>query len=163
VNQQINASEVRLIDAEGKQVGVISLAEALNTASREGLDLVEIVADGKPPICRVMDFGKYLFEQSKKQKRKSKQVQVKEVKLRPVTEIGDYGVKLKKAVGFLKKGDKVKFTVRFRGREISYQEQGMAMLHRIIQDLADVGAVEQEAKAEGRQLTMVIMPARQKH
>jgi len=118
---------------------------------------VEISPNAEPPVCRIMDYGKYLFEISKKQRKKTKHtVQLKEIKLRPVTEIGDYTVKIRKAIEFLKEGHKVKFSVRFRGREMSYQNQGVDILKRAENDLKDYGAVEQQAKIEGRQMVMVI-------
>lgn len=123
--------------------------------------MVEIAPQASPPVCRIMDYGKYRFEQNKKsaqQKKKQKQVQLKEIKLRPVTDEGDYQIKLKAAIRFLEDGDKVKFTVRFRGREISYQNQGFDLLTRIEQALGDTILVEQRSKSEGRQVTMVVGP-----
>jgi translation initiation factor IF-3 len=147
---------VRLIGPDGKQLGIVDLNEALATAKEHVLDLVEISADASPPVCRVMDYGKFLFEQGKRQKKKTKQIHIKELKMRPGTDIGDYQVKLRKAVEFLQNGDKVKFTVRFRGREMAYQRQGMDMLKRIEQDLLEQGSVEQMPKMEGRQMVMVV-------
>ncbi|MDF3055000.1 MAG: translation initiation factor [Gammaproteobacteria bacterium] len=150
-----------LIGATGEKIGVTQLRDALNQAQAENLDLVEISPNGDPPVCRIMDFGKYRFEQSKKQmrhKRKLKQVQLKELKMRPGTDIGDYQVKMRKAVEFLKEGDKVKFTVRFRGREISFQNLGAEMLERIQKDLEDIAVVEQRSKMEGRQMVMIVGP-----
>lgn len=162
VNRQIIAREVRLINAEGSQVGVVSTIEALQQAQDSGLDLVEISPQSKPPVCRVMDYGKFLFEQRKRQKKKSKQVHIKELKLRPVTDIGDYMVKIRKAIDFLKEGTKVKFTVRFRGREFSYQQQGKDILQRAENDLSEYGTAEQSAKLEGKQLVMIVSPGKQK-
>lgn len=125
------------------------------------MDLVEIAPQAEPPVCRVMDYGKYRFEQSKKialQKKKQKQVQIKELKLRPVTDVGDYQVKLRSAIRFLEEGHKVKFTVRFRGREMSYQELGLDLLRRMERDLAILASVEQTPKLEGRQVSMVVAP-----
>lgn len=122
---------------------------------------MEIVSKSKPPVCRIMNYGKYLFEQSKR-KKKSKQIHIKEVKMRPVTEIGDYNVKLKKAIIFLRQGDKVKFTIRFRGREMAYQEQGADILSRIENDLKEFGTVEQHPKMEGRQMIMIVCPQKSK-
>ncbi len=137
------------------------LRQALQVAEEASLDLVEIAPQAVPPVCRVMDYGKYRFEQNKKQavqKKKQKQVQIKELKLRPATDVGDYQVKLRSALRFLEEGDKVKFTVRFRGREMSYQELGMELLRRIEQDLSEVGAIEQRPKLEGKQIVMIVGP-----
>lgn len=161
INQQITIAEVRLIDAEGQQIGVVSTREALRAAEEAGLDLVEISPTAKPPVCRIMDYGKYLFEISKKQaeaKKKQKQIQVKELKFRPTTEEGDYQVKLRNLIRFLEHGDKVKITLRFRGREVAHQDLGMRILDRLQQDIAEHGIVEQQAKREGRQLMMVLSP-----
>jgi translation initiation factor IF-3 len=161
INQQISVSEVRLIDAEGQQIGIVSTREALRAAEESGLDLVEISPTAKPPVCRIMDYGKYLFEISKKQaeaKKKQKQIQVKELKFRPTTEEGDYQVKLRNLIRFLEHGDKVKITLRFRGREVAHQDLGMKILERLQQDIAEFGIVEQHAKREGRQLMMVLSP-----
>lgn len=150
-----------MIDKDGNQVGVISTREALRAAEESGLDLVEISPTAKPPVCRVMDYGKYLFELSKKQaeaKKKQKQIQVKEIKFRPTTEDGDYQVKLRNLVRFLNHGDKVKITLRFRGREMIHQEIGVKLIERLLQDTAEYAVVEQQAKREGRQLLMVLSP-----
>lgn len=149
---------MRVIGADGNQIGILAIAEAIICAREAELDLVEIAPTANPPVCRIMDYGKYLFEQSKRQKKKSKQIHLKEIKMRPVTDIGDYMIKLRKAREFLKDGDKVKFIIRFRGREIEYQEQGLEILRRAAADLHDVGQVEQAVKPEGRQLIMVIIP-----
>lgn len=163
LNEQINVNEVRLIGQNGEQVGVVSLQEALNMAAAADLDLVEIVPTAKPPVCRIMDYGKFKFEQSKKAhqaKKRQKQIHVKEVKFRPVTEEGDYQVKLRNLIRFLQDGDKAKVTMRFRGREITHQELGVEFLKRIEKDLADVGVVEQFPQMEGRQMVMVLSPKR---
>lgn len=155
--------EVRLIDQEGNQVGVVKAREALQAAEEQGLDLVEISPNAKPPVCRIMDYGKYKFEQSKRQaaqKKKQKLIHVKEVKFRPVTDQGDYLVKLRKIVGFLERGDKVKVSLRFRGREMQHREQGLVLLSRVRKDVAEQVqplVVEQEPKLEGRQMTMVVI------
>lgn len=150
-----------MIDADGEQAGIVDLDTALKKAEIASLDLVEISPNAEPPVCRIMDYGKYLFELSKKQKKKPKHsIQVKEVKLRPVTEMGDYMVKIRKAIEFLKEGNKVKFTVRFRGREMSYQNQGIDILKRAENDLRDYGTIEQQAKVEGRQMAMIIGPVK---
>jgi translation initiation factor IF-3 len=152
---------VRLIGPDGAQIGVISREEALRIADENDLDLVEVVPNAEPPVCRVMDYGKFLFEQTKKrhaQKRKQKQIQVKEVKFRPATDEGDYQIKLRNLIRFLTQGDKVKVTLRFRGREMVHQDLGMQMLKRIETDLERYGAIEQFPKLEGRQMVMVIAP-----
>ncbi len=159
LNEDITSPEVRLINAEGEQVGVVSISEAQQTAEDSGLDLVEIVPNSEPPVCRVMDYGKFIFEQNKKKhaaKKKQKQIQVKEIKFRPGTEDGDYQIKLKNLIKFLNNGDKVKITLRFRGREMVHQELGTRMLKRIEADLEEYGAVEQFPKMEGRQMVMVL-------
>lgn len=161
MNEQITSPEVRLIDSEGNQAGIVSTREALRVAEEADLDLVEISPTAKPPVCKVMDYGKYLFELSKKQaeaKKKQKNFQVKEIKFRPTTEEGDYQVKLRNLTRFLGNGDKVKVTLRFRGREMVHQELGMRLLERLAKDVEEIGVVEQEAKREGRQLLMVIAP-----
>lgn len=154
---------MRLINAEGEQVGVVSISEALQSAENSELDLVEIVPNAEPPVCRVMDYGKFVFEQNKKKhaaKKKQKQIQVKEIKFRPGTEDGDYQVKLRHLIKFLTEGDKVKVTLRFRGREMAHQELGSKMLSRIETDLEEHGIVEQFPKMEGRQMVMVLAPKR---
>jgi translation initiation factor IF-3 len=154
---------VRLIDAEGQQVGVISLDEAKRVAEEAGLDLVEISPNAKPPVCRIMDYGKYKFQQSKKAqeaKKKQKQIQVKEVKFRPGTDEGDYQVKLRNLTRFLKDGDKAKVTLRFRGREMAHQDLGLKLLRRVEEDLSELSTVEQRPKLEGRQMVMVLAPAK---
>jgi translation initiation factor IF-3 len=161
VNDEIAARDVRLIGADGEQVGILSLQEAQGRADDIDLDLVELVPNADPPVCRLMDYGKFLFEQSKKKhaaKRKQKQIQVKEIKFRPGTEEGDYQVKMRNILRFLANGDKVKVTLRFRGREMVHQELGSKMLDRIETDLSAYGAVEQFPKLEGRQMVMVVAP-----
>ncbi|HEX5360821.1 MAG TPA: translation initiation factor IF-3 [Fluviicoccus sp.] len=165
INENITAREVRLIGVDGQQVGVVSLNEALQAAEDAKLDLVEIVADAVPPVCRIMDYGKHLFEKKKQAaeaKKNQKQAQIKEVKFRPGTEEGDYQVKLRNLVRFLSEGDKAKVSLRFRGREMAHQELGMELLKRVENDLAEYGAVEQHPKMEGRQLIMVIAPKKRK-
>ncbi|MCB1908182.1 MAG: translation initiation factor IF-3 [Rhodocyclaceae bacterium] len=161
VNREINAPEVRLIDAEGEQVGIVSIQTAMNAAGDAGLDLVEIAPLAKPPVCRVMDYGKYKYQESKKAheaKLKQKQTQLKEVKLRPGTDENDYQIKLRNLVRFLNDGDRCKVTLRFRGREMAHQEFGLRQLERIKTDLDELGQVEQMPKMEGRQMVMVIAP-----
>lgn len=156
---------MRLIDAEGEQVGIVPLSDALARAQAATLDLVEIVADSDPVVCKIMDYGKHLFEIKKTKaaaKKKQKQQQIKEMKFRPGTEEGDYQVKLRNLMRFLEHGDKAKVTLKFRGRELAHQELGMEMMQRIEQDLGEWGVVEQSAKMEGRQLTMVIAPKKKK-
>jgi translation initiation factor IF-3 len=161
LNGEITATEVRLIDQEGTQAGIVSLDEALSAATEAGLDLVEIQPNAEPPVCRIMDFGKFVFEQKKQKqaaKKKQKQVHVKEVKFRPGTEEGDYQVKLRNLIRFLSDGDKAKVTMRFRGREHAHRELGLEMLKRIESDLAEYGQVEQQPQMEGRQMVMVLGP-----
>ncbi len=160
-NKDITAPELRVIDAEGEQQGIMKLADALEFAKGLSLDLVEVSPNAEPPVCRVMDYGKFLFEENKKAhvaKKKQKQIQVKEIKFRPGTEEGDYQVKLKKLVNFLEGGDKTKVTLRFRGREMAHREVGMAMLNRVGKDLDELAVVEQHPKMEGRQMVMVFAP-----
>ena len=152
---------MRLIDAEGNQVGVVRLEDALSRAEEEGLDLVEIVPTADPPVCRLMDFGKFLFDQKKKRaeaKKKQKQVQVKEIKFRPGTDEGDYQVKLRNLTRFLNDGDKAKVTMRFRGREHAHRDLGLKLLRRVEGDLAELSTVEQQPQMEGRQMVMVLGP-----
>ena len=154
---------MRVIGAEGEQVGILSRDEALAMAQEAGLDLVEIQPNGDPPVCRIMDFGKFKFEQQKKAhaaKRKTKQVEIKELKFRPTTDIGDYAIKLRNLRRFLEEGDKVKITVRFRGREMAHQELGMQMAARIEKDLAEEVVIEQRPRLEGRQMIMMVAPKR---
>ena len=159
MNSRINVQEVRLIASNGDQVGVVETVKALELAKNEDLDLVEIVPNQKPPVCRIMDYGKYKFEQSKKAhsaKKKQKITQVKEIKFRPNTEEADYQVKLKSLIKFLTGGDKTKITMRFRGREIAHQVIGRDFLDRIQKDLDEYGIVEQIPSFEGRQMVMVM-------
>lgn len=165
LNHQITANQVRLIDADGEQRGIVSIEEALGIAEEQGLDLVEVAGEASPPVCRIMNFSKFRYDQQKKQqeaKKKQKQIQVKEIKFRPGTDIGDYKVKLRNLVRFLEDGNKAKVTLRFRGREMAHQELGLELLQRVEADLADLGQVEQRPKMEGRQMTMIIAPSKQK-
>lgn len=160
INENIRARECRLIGADGEQVGVVSLNEALRAAEEAGLDLVQI-SDSDPIVCKVMDYGKHLYDQKKRAneaKKKQTQMQVKEIKFRPGTDVGDYQVKLRNLMRFLEGGDKTKITIRFRGREMAHQELGMELLNRVEADLADYGTVEARPKLEGRQMVMVIAP-----
>ena len=150
-----------MIGADGSQVGVVSREAAIQMAVESAMDLVEISPTAVPPVCRIMDFGKFLFEQNKKAhaaKRKTKQIQVKEVKFRPGTEEGDYQIKLRNLIRFLTSGDKAKVTLRFRGREMAHQELGVKLLQRVRQDLEPHGIIEQMPRLEGRQMVMVIAP-----
>lgn len=165
INEAITARVVRLIDQNGEQVGVVPLDEALDRAADADLDLVEIDANAQPPVCRIMNYGKYKFELSKKQqaaRKKQKQIEVKEIKFRPGTDEGDYQVKLRNVRRFLEDGDKAKITLRFRGREMAHQDIGMQVLNRIENDLQDFAIVEQRPKLEGRQMVMVLTPKKGK-
>ncbi|MFT6429865.1 MAG: translation initiation factor IF-3 [Halopseudomonas sp.] len=165
INENITASEVRLIGAEGEQIGIVSIQEAMAAAEEAKMDLVEISPDAEPPVCRVMDYGKHIFEKKKQQavaRKNQKQIQIKEIKFRPGTEDGDYKVKLRNLIRFLSDGDKAKVSLRFRGREMAHQELGMELLKRVEQDLLEYGTVEQHPKMEGRQLMMVIAPKKKK-
>ena len=160
-NEEIDATDVRVIDSAGEQAGVMPLAAAIDLAKDEGLDLVEVSPNVDPPVCRIMDFGKHLFELNKKAqsaKRKQKQVHVKEIKFRPGTDEGDYQVKLRKLTEFLEYGDKAKITLRFRGREMAHQELGAQLLARVRKDLDEIGVVEQMPQMEGRQMVMMMSP-----
>ena len=161
VNQEIASESVRLIDAEGGQVGIVSLEEALEAADETGYDLVEISPNAEPPVCRLMDYGKFLFQQNKKRQASKKRQQVihlKEVKFRPSTEEADYQTKLRNLKRFLNNGDKTKVTLWFRGREMRHQELGMKLLERVEHDLEELAKVEQFPKMEGRRLSMVLTP-----
>ena len=152
---------MRLISQTGEQLGVVSTREAMDMAAEQDVDLVEISPTAKPPVCKLMDFGKFKYEQAKKRdeaKKKQKQVQIKEIKFRPGTDDGDYNIKMRNINRFLEDGDKVKVTLRFRGREMAHQELGAQLLKRVAADLAEVGSVEQFPKMEGRQMVMMIAP-----
>ncbi len=165
INDQIEASEVRLIGADGEQVGIVTIEEALEHARNAGLDLVQMAGDIEPVVCKVLDYGKHLFDIKKTKaaaKKKQRQQQIKEMKFRPGTDIGDYNIKLRNLTRFLEEGDKVKISLRFRGREMAHQELGMDMMKRIETDLIELGTVEQHPKMEGRQMLMVIAPKKKK-
>lgn len=165
MNGEITAREVRLIKDDGEQAGVVAIDEALQMAEEADLDLVEISPDANPPVCRMMDYGKFIFEENKKKsaaRKKQKQTQIKEVKFRPGTDEGDYQVKLRNLVRFLNEGDKAKVTLRFRGREMAHQDLGLKLLKRVEADLEELGTVEQFPKMEGRQMIMVIAPKKKK-
>ncbi|HMN34294.1 MAG TPA: translation initiation factor IF-3 [Chiayiivirga sp.] len=160
-NGEIRVPRVRVIGSDGEMIGVLSRDEALRMAEDEGLDLVEIQPNADPPVCKVMDFGKFRFEQQKKAseaKKKQKQVEIKELKFRPVTDDGDYQIKLRNMRRFLAEGDRVKVVVRFRGREMSHTELGLAMTRRIEEELKDEAVIEQRPKMEGRQMIMMVAP-----
>jgi translation initiation factor IF-3 len=150
-----------LIGADGSQVGIVTNADAQKAAEQAGLDLVEISPNVSPPVCRIMDYGKFQYEESKRRhvaKKKQKQIQIKEVKFRPGTDIGDYDVKVRNLIRFLENGDKAKITLRFRGREMAHQDLGMELLKRVEGDLSQYGTVEQRPRLEGRQMVMVVNP-----
>ena len=160
-NESIRAREVRVIGAEGDQLGILPLSEALAIAREAGLDLVEVAAASDPPVCRIMDYGKYKYEQQKKKadaKKRQSVVQIKEIKVRPKTDDHDYETKLRHIRRFLEDGDRCKVTVFFRGREIVHKDRGVAILDRMIQDLSDVAKLEQEPKSEGRTVQMLLVP-----
>ena len=160
-NEEIEAYELRVIGEDSKQIGIMNREEAIRTAQDRGLDLVEVDPNGKPPVCKILDYGRYVFEQNKRAhaaRKRQKQIQVKEIKLRPGTDKGDYDVKLRNLLRFLEHGDKTKVTLRFRGREMVHQDLGAKLLDRVREDLSEVALVEQEPKLEGRQLTMVMAP-----
>ena len=162
INEEITVNEVRLVKADGEQAGVVPITEAMDLALESNLDLVEVSPNANPPVCKIMDYGKFLFEKSKaqkEQKKKQKQIQVKEIKFRPGTDEGDYQVKLRNLRRFLEGGDKAKVTIRFRGREMAHQDIGIDLLNRVKGDLADIGSVESfPHRVEGRQMIMVVAP-----
>ncbi len=163
VNDRIRAAEIRLIGAEGENVGVVTPERAMTMAEDAGLDLVEISPNASPPVCKIMDFGKFKYEQQKREseaRKKQKTIEVKEVKFRPNTDTHDYDVKMRNVVRFLENGDKVKVTLRFRGREMAHQNLGRELLERVATDVEEIGKVENMPKMEGRQMVMMIGPAR---
>ncbi len=165
MNREITAPEIRLNGPENEPLGIVSLQEALRLAQEADVDLVEIAATAVPPVCRLMDYGKFKYQEQKKAheaKAKQKVIEVKEVKFRPGTDEGDYQIKLRNLRRFLEDGDKGKVTLRFRGREITHQEIGMKLLERVRDDLADVSVVENMPKLEGRQMIMVLGPKKKK-
>ena len=160
-NERIKALDVQVIGSDGKNLGVIQLKQAIQLAKDEGLDLIEISPNANPPVCKIMDMGKYKYDLQKKAnlaKKKQKVVSLKEIKLRPGTEIHDYNFKIKNAKKFITKGDKVKFTVKFKGREMQHVELGKDLMNRIIEDTKDIAKVETHPKFEGRQMIMIIQP-----
>ncbi|MCP4335367.1 MAG: translation initiation factor IF-3 [Gammaproteobacteria bacterium] len=161
LNEDITAPEVRLIAEDGEQKGILPLEEAQRMATEAGVDLVELVPDAEPPVCRLMNYGKFRFEQKKKlhdQRKKQRQVQIKEIKFRPGTEAEDYRVKLRKLGEFIEIGDRVKVTVRFRGREMAHMELGTLLLKRVEEDTKEIASVDQFPQSEGRQMTMLLVP-----
>ncbi len=163
VNDRIRAPEIRLIGAEGENLGVQPPRRAMELAEQAGLDLVEISPNANPPVCKIMDFGKFKYEQQKREseaRKKQKIIEVKEVKFRPGTDIHDYDVKMRNVLKFLEKGDKVKITLRFRGREMAHQNLGRELLERVAEDVKELGKVENMPKMEGRQMVMMIGPVK---
>tara|TARA_B100000886_G_scaffold104972_2_gene69993 strand:- start:15903 stop:16406 length:504 start_codon:yes stop_codon:yes gene_type:complete len=161
LNHKIRSNEVQLITHEGENIGIVPIGEAINRAQEVGLDLIEIAPNVKPPVCKIIDYGKYKYELQKKAsnaKKKQKIINLKEIKLRPSTDKHDYNFKIKAADKFLVKGDKVKFTIRFKGREMEHMEAANNLTKRIIEDTKKVGKVEQPSKLEGRQMTLIIQP-----
>lgn len=161
INEEIRAREVRVIAGEGEQLGIMSCRDALQLAQERHLDLVEIAPTAKPPVCRIMDYGKYRYEQQKRDKearKKQKTFDIKEVKLRPGIEDHDFGVKFKNAVRFLEDGDKVKVTIMFRGRELSHPELGEVLLKKMAEQLKDMAVIERAPKLEGRNMIMIVAP-----
>tara|TARA_B100000579_G_scaffold83669_1_gene65238 strand:+ start:123 stop:668 length:546 start_codon:yes stop_codon:yes gene_type:complete len=160
-NNRINSSEVQVIDNDGQNLGVLNLQEAIRKAKNEGFDLIEIAPNAKPPVCKIMDIGKYKYDQQKKAskaKKNQKKVELKEIKLRPVTEVHDYTFKIKNAQKFLSKGDKVKFTIKFKGRELQHTNLGKELMDKIKVDMENVGKIELQPKFDGKQMIMVIQP-----
>tara|TARA_B100000989_G_scaffold292238_1_gene267820 strand:+ start:193 stop:738 length:546 start_codon:yes stop_codon:yes gene_type:complete len=160
-NNRITSHEVQVINSDGENLGVLNLHEAINKAKNENLDLIEISPNAKPPVCKIMDMGKYKYDQQKKinkAKKKQKKIELKEIKLRPVTEVHDYTFKIKNAQKFLSKGDKVKFTIRFKGREMQHKNLGNNLMEKIKSDMQSIGKVELEPKFDGKQMIMVIQP-----
>ena len=161
INDEIYLPYVRLIGVDGDQIGIVKLAQANEMAEEAGVDLVEIAPTAQPPVCRLMDYGKFRYQESKRKheaKLKQKQIQIKEIKFRPNTDEGDYRIKLRNLTNFLNEGDKVKVTLRFRGREMAHQEFGIRLLERVRDDLEMHAVVEQFPKMEGRQMVMVLSP-----
>jgi translation initiation factor IF-3 len=163
VNDRIRAPEIRLIGADGENIGVVSPARAMELAEEAGLDLVEISPNATPPVCKIMDFGKFKYETQKKEaeaRKKQKIIEIKEVKFRPNTDTHDYDVKMRNVMRFLENGDKVKVTLRFRGREMAHQDLGRNLLERVAADVESIGKIENMPKMEGRQMVMMIGPTK---
>ena len=160
-NNRITSPEVQVINSDGENLGVLNLQEAISKAKDENLDLIEIAPNARPPVCKIMDMGKYKYDQQKKlnkAKKKQKKIELKEIKLRPVTEVHDYTFKIKNAQKFLSKGDKVKFTIRFKGREMQHTKLGNDLMEKIKIDMETIGKVEMQPKFDGKQMIMVIQP-----
>ena len=160
-NYKITSLEVQVITNDGENLGILNLSEAIRKAKDEGLDLIEIAPNANPPVCKIMDMGKYKYDAQKKAnkaKKKQKKIELKEIKLRPVTEVHDYSFKIKNAQKFLSKGDKVKFTIKFKGRELQHSHLGRELMDKIIQDMQEIGRVELKPKFDGKQMIMVIQP-----
>ena len=160
-NNRITSPEIQVISSDGNNLGILNLNEAIKKAKNEGLDLIEIAPNAKPPVCKIMDMGKYKYDAQKKAnkaKKKQKKVELKEIKLRPVTEVHDYTFKIKNAQKFLSKGDKVKFTIKFKGRELQHSNLGHELMKKIQEDVKDTGKVELFPKFDGKQMIMVIQP-----
>ena len=160
-NYRINSPEIQVISREGENLGILNLQDAISRAKDQGLDLIEISPNAKPPVCKIMDMGKFKYDQQKKAnkaKKKQKKIELKEIKLRPVTEVHDYTFKIKNAQKFLSKGDKVKFTIRFKGRELQHSHLGNELMGKIKEDMKDIGKVELHPKFDGKQMIMVIQP-----
>jgi translation initiation factor IF-3 len=160
-NNRINSPEVQVIASNGENLGILNTNEAISMAKKEGLDLIEIAPNAKPPVCKIIDMGKYKYDAQKKAnkaKKKQKKIELKEIKLRPVTETHDYDFKVKNAKKFIAKGDKVKFTIRFKGRELQHSHLGNELMNKIKQDMKDIGKVELHPKFDGKQMIMVIQP-----
>lgn len=163
MNEEITYENLRLVGESGEQLGIVSANQAQQLASEHGMDLVEIAPNADPPVCRLMDYGKFLYASAKKKqesKKKQKQITIKEIKFRPGTDTSDYEIKVRNLIKFLESGNKVKVTLRFRGREMAHQELGMDMLKRVEEDLKSSGIVEQMPKMEGRQMVMVLAPSK---
>ncbi len=161
INEHITAKQVRLIDANNENRGIVTIREALAIAEEEGLDLIEISPQATPPVCKILDFGKYRYEQQKRKaeaKKNQKVVEIKELKLRPMIDTHDYEVKVKQATKFLEQGNKVKFTMRFKGRELSANDMGKQVLSKLLEDLSEISKVDSEMKLDGRQMTMILAP-----
>jgi len=160
-NNRINSPEVQVIASNGENLGILNTNEAITMAKEEGLDLIEIAPNAKPPVCKIIDMGKYKYDAQKKAnkaKKKQKKIELKEIKLRPVTETHDYQFKIKNAQKFIFKGDKVKFTIRFKGRELQHSHLGNKLMNKIKEDMQDIGKVELHPKFDGKQMIMVIQP-----
>ena len=160
-NNRITSPEIQVISSDGQNLGILNTQEAISIARKEGLDLIEIAPNAKPPVCKIMDMGKYKYDAQKKAnkaKKKQKKIELKEIKLRPVTEVHDYTFKIKNAQKFITKGDKVKFTIRFKGRELQHTNLGNQLMDKIKEDMEKVGRVELEPKFDGKQMIMVIQP-----